>query len=111
MESISAQRLIAVVEHFRQLNPQIPLQTVATFLLVAEEPGITFSKLREKLNVSLSSVSRNVYTLSDLGKPGRDGYGLVEIGVNPANRREKTALLSARGYQFYRELVRRWQDT
>lgn len=97
-------KLIELIESFRTLNPEMQAQQMLTFLLIAEQPGITLQKLTEKLKVSLASGSRNMYALSHTEKPNKPGHDLVLIEANPANRRERIMHLTPAGQRFLKQI-------
>lgn len=66
---------LVLLEEFRKVDPDMPLQMAATFLVVANNEGVTMKELGDKLGISQSSCSRNVAALSKvhrLNKPGHD---------------------------------------
>lgn len=71
---------------------------VRTFALVAEAGGrpIPQGTIRDRLNVSESTVSRNIAILS-AGNPIRGGAQLIESSEDPLYRRRKLVKLTASG--------------
>ncbi|MEA2708187.1 MAG: hypothetical protein QOF78_788 [Phycisphaerales bacterium] len=102
---MNANQLMSAVEHFRQLDPEMPSQMVLCFLIVAENPGITLTKLGERAGIVASSVTRNIYSLSRIKSKGISGHDLVDVELNPESRREKLVSLSAKGKRFYGTLM------
>lgn len=100
------EKFVAAIEAFRQLDPEMPAQTIMTFLTVAHNPGITLTRLAEHLGLALSSTSRNVYSLSRLKVGTTPGHDLLAYDTNPMNRREKIVNLTPKGERFYSQLQR-----
>lgn len=85
-------RLVEVVEEFRKFDPEMPAQTMLTFLVIARSPGVRIRDLEAKLGLGSSTVSRNVYALSEARGPD-----LVEAVADPSDRRAKMVRLTKRG--------------
>lgn len=89
-----------------EVDPQIPPQTLQVLLYVAAHEGaegVPMQDLAKAVGVAQSSVSRNVAALSEWNRHHRPGYGLVEYGEDPFNRRRKLVRLTRKG----RALIRR----
>lgn len=99
-------QMMAVLDAWRSLYSEIQAQTIATFLHIAADPGITLTKLQERLGIAQSSTSRNVAYLSDWYRYQVAGLGLVRTEVNPQNRREKSCHLTAKGERFLKTLYK-----
>lgn len=63
---------------FRELRAEMPMQMAAVFLMVAMKPGIHQRDLPDLLNLSQSSVSRNINALGRTDRHGGKGLGLIE---------------------------------
>lgn len=98
--------LANAIRAFRDLDAEIQAQTVLTFLLVADatEP-VSMRDLQGRLDISTSSVSRNVAALSKHHRLGKDGLDLVEAYEDPADRRNKVVRLTAKGRAFSSKLT------
>ncbi|THV25080.1 hypothetical protein FAA97_02430 [Peteryoungia ipomoeae] len=70
--------LLRRIEALRDVRGEMPLQMVSVFLVIAMKPGILQRDLPEIVNLSQSSVSRNVHALSASDGQGKPGLGLVE---------------------------------
>ena len=57
-------RLIQVIDLFRAINPNMPVQMCLTFCHVMDNPGIPMPVLLERMGMTQASGSRNV-CLSD----------------------------------------------
>lgn len=90
--------LILVVEEFRKLDPEIQAQTVMTFLMVAEKPGISMKTMQDSLGIARSTMSRNVaYLSSHKTAAGKKGHGLLESREDPEDRKQKLVYLTSKG--------------
>lgn len=105
-------RCILLIEEFRKLNPEMPMQTAMTFVLIAEagERGIEHRHLADRLGVAKASVSRNCALLGDYDARGRPGYELVYSVENPENRRAKIAYLTPKGRRLANTLFHLFSD-
>ncbi|OQW34885.1 MAG: hypothetical protein A4E20_01525 [Nitrospira sp. SG-bin2] len=59
-------RFSTALSAMRVLDDNIPAQTIAVFLAIAQEEGISVSELATKCGLTSSSATRNVAALSDL---------------------------------------------
>ena len=102
------QRLITLLEEFRKIDPEMPLQTATTFLLVSEhserDNGICVKDLAQLLGISSAAASRNVAKLSKVGVKSQQGHGLVEAREDPMYRVRKTVHLTPQGERVIRTL-------
>ncbi|MDI1345028.1 MAG: MarR family transcriptional regulator [Pseudolabrys sp.] len=98
-------KLVAVLETFRTVDPDITANQILALLLIAREPGISHLELSDKnhLNVTGSTATRLCAILSDRGNRGAPGKGLIEIGHAPGDYRATAQSLTAAG----RELLAR----
>lgn len=96
-------KLTEVLEDFRNIYPEMPVQTMLVLLLIAQKDGIGVLRIGEALGIAQSSASRNVDVLGR-GSVGKEGLGLVEAGENPVNRREKLVKLTRRGEKLIESL-------
>lgn len=102
-------RLLAVMDELREASPDMGVQTVATFIMVALEPGITVTELQAKLGLTQSAASRNWTILStrkskvritEGGKQRtelRPGLGLITDEEDPMDRRRVLLRPTLRG--------------
>lgn len=70
--------LLRRIEALREVHSEMPLQMVSVFLVIAMKPGILQRDLPEMVNLSQSSVSRNIHALSASDSHGKPGLGLVK---------------------------------
>ena len=98
--------LVACLELFRQLDPEIQAQTMMTFLLVAvmDPDPISMSDLGDRIGLAQSSVSRNVSALGAWSRHKRPGLKLVEAHEDFMDRRKKLVNLTASGRRLKKTL-------
>ncbi len=107
MESANAAlpKLIRVLEEFRTLDPDLPIQYALSFLTLAQNEGLSMGELAQRLAIAQSSASRNIAALSDWHSFGKPGLGLVEAREDPRERRRKRVSLTAKGHAFVHRLT------
>ena len=101
-----AQALLKAQEKFAQYlgKGDVELQAFSTFLVVAERTDdFPMQDLQDILNLSQSSVSRNVALLS-IGTVTNPGPRLIEAFEDPEYRRRKHVRLTARGKKLMDEI-------
>jgi DNA-binding MarR family transcriptional regulator len=99
--------LLEAVQVFRSLDPEIQAQAVAVLLFVAmKNRPVLMGEIGEALNISQSSVSRNVAVLGELHWRGRQGLRMLDAWENPDNRRQKFVALTLRGKTFVKTVQR-----
>lgn len=89
----------------RMLDDSIPVQTVAVFLEVAKNEGISVKDLADKCGLAPSSASRNVAALSNWHWLKKPGLGLLETQDDPQDLRKKTVRLTPKGKTLVKQLV------
>jgi DNA-binding MarR family transcriptional regulator len=99
--------MLEAVQVFRSIDPEIQAQAVAILLYVAmKDRPVLMQDIGEALNISQSSVSRNVAVLGKIHWRGRRGLGLLDAWENPDNRRQKFVALALRGETFVKTVQR-----
>jgi DNA-binding MarR family transcriptional regulator len=81
-----------LLEEFRKINPEMPIQVAATFLVIAETPRIPFREIGLRTGQSSSATNRNVALLA-----GKYGTPLVAYGRDPNDARNNIAWLTPLG--------------
>lgn len=96
--------LIRANQAMMELRPEINASLINAFLGAAisqptnpEETPPTIIELARFLETPYNSMSRHCRYLSDIERPGKEGAGLVEVRMNPDNRREKLVYLTPQG--------------
>ncbi len=98
-------KLMRVLEEFRTLDPDLPIQYALSFLTLAQNEGLSMGALAQRLAIAQSSASRNIAALSDWHSFGKPGLGLVEAREDPRERRRKRVSLTAKGHAFAHRLT------
>lgn len=104
--SDALQRLVAITTELREVHPEMQVQAIAVFSLVALRPGLTPTEISTYLGITLESSSRNLRALSDRVFKGKPGLGLVDMRQNMVDFRSKNAHLSAAGARLSHKLVK-----
>jgi len=89
--------VIRVLEEFRRLDADMPIQYALSFLTIAQNEGLSMGDLAQRLDIAQSSASRNIAALSKWHSFGKEGHELVEAHEDPRERRRKLVSLTARG--------------
>lgn len=93
-------RLIEVIDLFREQRPMLPIQTASVFLLIARYPGIRLNELMKITGLSQASVSRNVSTLCKFDRQGAPGMDLVKRTMDLKDPRVQRLKLTKKGTEF-----------
>ncbi|WP_119679551.1 MarR family winged helix-turn-helix transcriptional regulator [Indioceanicola profundi] len=97
--------LVRVLEAFRLLDPDLPIQYALSFLTIAQNEGMSIRDLSERLGIAQSSASRNVAALSKWHSFGKEGHDLVQAEEDPRERRRKIVTLTPKGRTLARHLA------
>lgn len=101
----AAKKMLAVIQAFRSLDPDMQLPMAASFLLVALNDGVSRTEVMRELKVAGSTATRNLMGLMEQGRLGRPGHGLIDQRVNPEERRWRMHSLTPEGRQFLARLI------
>jgi hypothetical protein len=99
--------LLRATALFAELDKNMPLQMLRTFLLVATEEGPGTVEYSKKVDVANKVMARH---LSELGEFSRFmeydmGHELVHQKADPADRRNRKAYLTSKGHEFGHRLL------
>lgn len=97
MDKLTLMKGVRFIEEFRKLDPEMPMQMAAVFLLVAINPDLTLKNISERLGIAQASASRNVAALSDWHRNKKPGHGLIEARPDPFEMRRKILRLTPKG--------------
>lgn len=97
--------LFRCAEVLRELNAEMPMQMASLFLMVAIKPGIHQRDIGELVNLSQSSVSRNVNALATRTRHGTPGLGLVEQRIGGLGAKTPALHLTAAGKALVKRLT------
>jgi DNA-binding MarR family transcriptional regulator len=91
-DEVLVSRLIETLEQFRSLDPEMPVQTMLTLLQVARKEGQSMTELSKVMEMPISSMSRNLTTLSKINRQKQPGLDLVAYESDPmVDSRAKSA--------------------
>ena len=100
MEKTAEQKPVHVFMELLRLlqktDTEFPLQYALALAEISVHEGLSLTSLAEKLDLSLSTVSRIVGSLSEYRQNGQP-YGLVEIKISAEERRRKELYLTPKG--------------
>ncbi|MBW9091414.1 winged helix-turn-helix transcriptional regulator [Rhizobium wenxiniae] len=94
-----------LLEAFRELRPDMPMQTASVFFLVAMKPGIGQRELLDLMDLSQAAISRNTYALMAIDRHGKPGLNLIVQHRNPADGRNTMLYLTPEGNAFLARLM------
>jgi len=98
-------RVLLILEELRKLDPELPANQAAAFLVIAKQEGISQQTVGHLVGASKSQSQRIFDKLSDRGINGRPGLGLIEVQVGPSDARERLAYLTPKGRRVVQSLV------
>ncbi|HLZ66230.1 MAG TPA: MarR family transcriptional regulator [Aliidongia sp.] len=96
--------VVRVLEEFRRLDPDLPIQYALSFLTIAQREGMSMGELAQHLGIAQSSASRNIAALSKWHSFGKAGHDLVEAHEDPRERRRKLVQLTPKGKRLVKIL-------
>lgn len=82
---------------FRQIDPEMPIQYVVSFLEIARHEGLSVSDLASRMGMAQSSASRQLAALSKFRARLQPGHDLVAAHEDPMERRKKIIMLTPKG--------------
>ena len=96
--------LLAVMEHLRGLDREVPGQVVSVFLYIAIHEPCHKQAIEEDLGFTTASCSRNITWLSYKHRLNKPGLGLVQFERDPYNRRRYLVWLTPEGKELIKTL-------
>ena len=90
-------RALKVIEEFRKIDPEMPIQQASAFMYIVTHEGCTMKAVAEHLGMSQAASSRNVAALSEWHRLKRPGAGLVTSEADPYEMRRKVITLTPKG--------------
>lgn len=85
-------------------TPDLPVQHITAFLLVAQRGEMPMADLEKGMGLAQSSISRAVAKLGKGYSPREPGFGLIEAEEDPYERRRKIIRLTPRGRELVKEI-------
>lgn len=107
---MSVKALKMALDILKNVDEKIHVTTAQIFLSVGEneakgnEPHLVTDFI-DIHHLSLASASRHVALLSHTRRQGTEGMGLVEVTVNPEERRQRLITLTPKGKRVYQSIV------
>jgi DNA-binding MarR family transcriptional regulator len=94
-------KLERILQEFRKLDPEMPMQTALTLLFVYRQQdnqnGVSIKDIANAIGMSSAAASRNVSRLSKVGVKQQLGHGLVETFEDPLFRVRKCVRITTKG--------------
>lgn len=91
------------------INWDLPVQQWQVLCEVAANPGINSSELKNRLNMTGGSLSRNIKMLSrfyDQKTAKQKGYDLIEAQIDPYERRSRIYFLTTKGQKAMMDIFK-----
>lgn len=109
-DSVLLGRLIETLDLFRELDPEMPIQTVLTFLHVARKPGMSMTELAQAAELGQGSASRNIVAWTDINRMKQPGYDMVRYEDDRlGDARRKVSQLTTKGRGFLTRILNPWR--
>lgn len=108
-DKADAFNVFQLIETFREIHPEMPMQMAAVFLLIAMKPGISQAELLRFMDISQSGMSRNIVALTAINRHGTPGLNLVEQLPAPHDARITVLQLTVKGRTFLERLLSVWR--
>lgn len=102
---VSLHRLALILDEFRKVYPEMPMQMAASLLTVAANPGLTVTDVAKAAGNTLSSTSRHMEVLGPYNETKKMGLGIIEYSYDAADRRRKVVVLTPAGERIFNSLV------
>ena len=97
--------LMDVLDLFRDLDSEMPVQTIMTFLLICQQEDISLREISRQLDMSQSAASRNIGVFTDWTWLKREGHRLIKFTPDPMDMRRKRISITAQGVKFRQRLL------
>tara|TARA_R110000782_G_scaffold187536_2_gene277698 strand:- start:208 stop:555 length:348 start_codon:yes stop_codon:yes gene_type:complete len=93
---------IRLLETFKQIDPDITLPSMLTFLYAVERDGQAGNQFEidQRLDMSGATASRAIAHWLDFKRPRVAGMNMVESLPDPEDRRYRVITLNRRGLEF-----------
>jgi DNA-binding MarR family transcriptional regulator len=106
-QHVKAEKFLHALEMFRELNPAITGNHIASLLLVALKPGGGPTDYAKDLETTSGIVSRWMLELGERSRDGGEGFGLVDRRGGSVDLREVHYTLSPKGRTFLKKFTDR----
>ena len=106
---IVANRVLQVLDIFRELDPDMPMGEAVSFTLIAlgetkEGGGMTVTELGDRGGFALASASRYMKSLGKKNRHGDPGHEIVADSRDPLDERRKVLRLTAKGMRVIQKM-------
>jgi hypothetical protein len=110
MENISVRKLIKALHLFQELDPEMTIPQMLTFLELSEwelnsPPSVTELGKTMGLGTNTTAGSRNIMVWCELNRNRERGFDFMETKENPAYRVQKKVYMKHGGYVFKEKLI------
>ena len=108
---IAVSKALQIMGLFRELNQDMPIGEVVSFLTIATKEtqnggGLTVTELGVQGGFSLASASRYMRSLSSKNRQGGEGHGVVTDLRDPMDDRRKVLRISPKGQEIVASIHR-----
>jgi DNA-binding MarR family transcriptional regulator len=101
-----ARLLVNVLQEIRkEIDPEMPVQQLLTYLVAVRQPGIPMQDAMTELNISSASISRNVAALGRINRHHDKGHDLIDAQEDPMERRRKVLSPTPTGQRLLARLT------
>lgn len=105
-ELVQLERLMRVVDRFREIDGAFPASYMMAFMLVAHKPGGGPTDYAPALGTIPPIASRMLLEIGEHARRGGDGYGLIERTTNPEDLRAVSLRLTRKGRELWARISR-----
>lgn len=87
-----------------QIGSELQLQTLRTFMYIAQQGQCTQAELEQHLGMTNASTSRNVSFWTDLRYDKKPGKNMVQRVEDRGDRRQRILVLTSKGKEFFEKI-------
>lgn len=95
--------LFIATEH---IHAEVPVSHLRVLLVVGAEQGMSVTEYAKRSGLTLSGCSRAIVQLSSIRRAHEPGPDLINVGINPMNRRERVVKLTTKGQRLFDSIMR-----
>ena len=111
MKNEQVQNFITALHLFQELDPEMTIPQMLTFLELSEWPldnPPSVRELGEKIGLETSATagSRNIMAWCEVNRNREKGFDFMETKENPAFRVQKKVYMKHGGYLFHEKLLK-----
>mgnify|MGYP000612556332 CR=1 FL=1 len=94
-----------ILNCFKDINCEMPLQQMETFLAVARMGKCTVAELDRHLPQQQQAIARNVRILCAVASPTREGFDLIQQVLDIHDSRKRQLTLTDKGERLIKNLA------